>query len=198
MTPDSSADSTRRRDPYAAMQPMARPPFGAITQPLDPKRFDGRHIYDLRYKANGQGFVPGPREARVWRPAQIWVQKLDGVGEAPARLGLVLAPRRNACRPTASGSRSWPIPRCARTRSSRRSAIRSRGCRTTPSATRHRATRRTSSSCRSRAGSRAASRRSSANESDLAWSPDGKRISFVSAPARVASQPHLHRRRRRR
>jgi dipeptidyl aminopeptidase/acylaminoacyl peptidase len=36
VTPDSSADSTRRRDPYAAMQPMARPPYGAITQPLDP------------------------------------------------------------------------------------------------------------------------------------------------------------------
>src|SRR6186713_206417 len=29
VTPDSSADSTRRRDPYAAMQPMARPPYGA-------------------------------------------------------------------------------------------------------------------------------------------------------------------------
>src|SRR5688572_29669445 len=33
VTPDSAADSTRRRnDPYSAMQAMARPPFGAITQ----------------------------------------------------------------------------------------------------------------------------------------------------------------------
>jgi dipeptidyl aminopeptidase/acylaminoacyl peptidase len=32
----------------------------------------------MRHKANGQGFIPGLREARVWRPAQIWVQKLDG------------------------------------------------------------------------------------------------------------------------
>ena len=74
VTPDSAADSTRRRDAFSAMQPMARPPYGSITQPLDTKRFDGRHITDMRYKANGQGFVPGPREARVWRAAQIWIQ----------------------------------------------------------------------------------------------------------------------------
>ena len=65
VTPDSSADSTRRKDAFSAMQPMACLPFGAITQPLDPKRFDDRHIYDMQYKANGQEFVPGPREARV-------------------------------------------------------------------------------------------------------------------------------------
>ena len=53
VTPDSAADSTRRRDPFSAMQPMARPPYGAITQPLDLKRFDGRYIYDMRHKANG-------------------------------------------------------------------------------------------------------------------------------------------------
>ena len=30
-------------DPFGRMQPMARPPFGAITRPVDPARFDGRH-----------------------------------------------------------------------------------------------------------------------------------------------------------
>jgi hypothetical protein len=59
VTPDSSADSTRRRDPYAAMQPMARPPYGAVTQPLDPKRFDGRHIYDMPVQGERPGIRSG-------------------------------------------------------------------------------------------------------------------------------------------
>lgn len=65
-------------DPFAEMQPMARPPFGSITKPLDPDRFDGRHVLDLPYKANGRGFVPNRREARRYRPSQIWVKGLDG------------------------------------------------------------------------------------------------------------------------
>ncbi|HET9276098.1 MAG TPA: hypothetical protein VFN96_08510, partial [Gemmatimonadales bacterium] len=69
---------TTRRDPFDRMQAMARPPYGAITRPLDPARFDGRHIVDLPYKANGRGFIPNPREARRDRPAQIWVRPLDG------------------------------------------------------------------------------------------------------------------------
>jgi dipeptidyl aminopeptidase/acylaminoacyl peptidase len=68
----------RGTDPYAPMQSMARPPFGAITRPLDPKRFDGRHIVEMRYKANGQGFLPGPRERPQARPLQLWVHPLDG------------------------------------------------------------------------------------------------------------------------
>lgn len=44
--------------PFAAMPPMARPSPAAITAPLDPARFDGMHITDTRYKANGNGFVP--------------------------------------------------------------------------------------------------------------------------------------------
>lgn len=67
-------DGARESDPYGRMQPMARPPFGAITRPVDPARFDGRHITETRYKANGQGFLPGPREARVVRPQQLFTQ----------------------------------------------------------------------------------------------------------------------------
>ena len=69
-----SAAGARDADPYGRMQPMARPPFGAITKPVDPARFDGRQITDARYKANGQGFLPGPREARVIRPLQLFTQ----------------------------------------------------------------------------------------------------------------------------
>jgi dipeptidyl aminopeptidase/acylaminoacyl peptidase len=73
------ADSARNvNDPFGKMQPMARPPFGAITKPADPARFDGRHIYDMRFKSNDQGYVPGRREVRKWYPAQIWVQAFDG------------------------------------------------------------------------------------------------------------------------
>ena len=73
------ADSSRHQDdPYTKMLAMARPPYGAITKPLDPARFDGRHVYDMRYKSNDAGFLAGPREARRWRPAQIWVQSFDG------------------------------------------------------------------------------------------------------------------------
>jgi len=79
---DSIVRDTTQRDPYARMQPMARPPYGSVTKPVDPARFDGRHVHDMRYKSNNAGFVPGAREARRWRPAQIWVQSFDG---APKR-----------------------------------------------------------------------------------------------------------------
>ncbi|MCE9602363.1 MAG: S9 family peptidase [Gemmatimonadetes bacterium] len=79
VTPDTSAAGPRAAgardaDPYGRMQPMARPPFGAITKPVDPARFDGRQITETRYKVNGQGFLPGPREARVVRPLQLFTQ----------------------------------------------------------------------------------------------------------------------------
>lgn len=61
-------------DPFARMQPMARPPFDAITRPTEPTRFDGRHVVDMTYKSNGAGFVPGRATARTWRPQQVWRQ----------------------------------------------------------------------------------------------------------------------------
>jgi dipeptidyl aminopeptidase/acylaminoacyl peptidase len=61
-------------DPYTAMKPMARPPFGSLTRPLDPKRFDGMHVVEFPYKANGRGFLPNRREARKWEAAQIYKQ----------------------------------------------------------------------------------------------------------------------------
>jgi len=63
-----------RDDPFARMRPMARPPFGSITEPVNPRRFDGMQIVDFPYKANGRGFLPNRREAREWNPSQIWKQ----------------------------------------------------------------------------------------------------------------------------
>ncbi|HET9425319.1 MAG TPA: hypothetical protein VFO55_08115, partial [Gemmatimonadaceae bacterium] len=45
-------------DPFGKMAPMARPPQNAITKPEHPDRFDGMHITDAGYKANGRGFIP--------------------------------------------------------------------------------------------------------------------------------------------
>ena len=66
------ASASAGSDPYRAMPATARPPFGAITRPLDPDRFDGRHIVDTGYKRNGAGYVPNAREERQIRPAQIF------------------------------------------------------------------------------------------------------------------------------
>jgi hypothetical protein len=110
------ADTTKRpADTWNGMPPMARPPFGSITQPLDAKRFDGRHVVDIRYKANGQGFLPGAREARVIRPSQLWIQATDG---SPKRIidTTRYSRRSPAVSPTASGLPTSPIPKCGLTR----------------------------------------------------------------------------------
>lgn len=51
---------------------MNTPPYGAITKPVDQARFDGRQIVNFPYKANGVGFVPNAANAPVRpRPQQI-------------------------------------------------------------------------------------------------------------------------------
>ncbi len=49
---------------------MNTPPFGSITKPVDQARFDGRHIVNFPYKANGVGFVPNSASAPVRPRAQ--------------------------------------------------------------------------------------------------------------------------------
>ena len=72
--PARTDTAPRAADPFARMQPMAKPTFDAITRPADPVRFDGRHVTDMSYKVNGAGFVPGRGVARTWRAQQIWTQ----------------------------------------------------------------------------------------------------------------------------
>src|SRR5690606_24236075 len=68
----------------SAIPPMARKPPSAITGPLDPRRFDGMHITDTRYKANGRGFVPstgrGNQPSGDPSPMQIFIDRKDGAG----------------------------------------------------------------------------------------------------------------------
>jgi dipeptidyl aminopeptidase/acylaminoacyl peptidase len=66
-----------RDDPYARMPPMARPPLGSVTRPVDSRRFDGMQIVDFPYKRNGSGFIPNRREPREWNASQIWRQASD-------------------------------------------------------------------------------------------------------------------------
>ena len=76
---DSLADSTAKgKDPFDAMGASARPPFGAITRPIDPKRFDGRHVVDMTYKTNNGGFLPNRKAARNYKASQLWIQPFDG------------------------------------------------------------------------------------------------------------------------
>ena len=56
--PESTTVNVNSNDPFAKMLPMARPPVNSITKPLDPARFDGRHITDERYRTNDGGYQP--------------------------------------------------------------------------------------------------------------------------------------------
>jgi dipeptidyl aminopeptidase/acylaminoacyl peptidase len=83
---------------YGRMLPMARPPVNSITKPVDPARFDGRHITDEGYKTNDGGFRPstgrGGRGAGApgggrggaapagTVPAQLYIQRSGGERKA--------------------------------------------------------------------------------------------------------------------
>ena len=64
-------------DPFASMG-QSRPPYGAITRPADPKRFDGRQIVDFPFRANDAGYLPVRTGPRQFNPSQVFVQALDG------------------------------------------------------------------------------------------------------------------------
>ena len=75
--PDRPMRPATTNDPYGAMG-QSRPPYGAITRPADPKRFDGRQIVDFPFRANDQGYLPvrtGPRE---FIADQLFIQASDG------------------------------------------------------------------------------------------------------------------------
>ena len=178
---------TTRRDPFARMQPMARPPFGAITSPLDPARFDGRHIVEVPYKSNGPGFLPNPREARTYRAAQIWVRPLDG---GPKQAITRTAYSHQNVRVSPDGQ--W-IAFTADPRLRPDSAVRAER----DSLSRLRYDARRDEAPRNDAdifvmpaagGEPRRITHGPGNEGPLAWSPDSKRIAYVAAPARTASR----------
>jgi len=175
-----------RNDPYNKMQPLARPPFGAITKPTDAARFDGRHFTDMRFKSNNDGYVPSPREARSWRPAQVWVQGFDG--SAKKKITNTRYSHRNV---TVSPDGQW-IAFVADSRLRPDSVVdleRDSLAKLPYNAKRDEVERNESDiyvlpiaggTPRKVADFMGA-------EAYLSWSPDSKRISFISAPSRVKS-----------
>jgi dipeptidyl aminopeptidase/acylaminoacyl peptidase len=185
---DSARSDSARRDPFAGMQRMARPPFAAVTRPVDPKRVDGMHVGDMRYKANGQGFLPSAREARKYRPSQIWKQRFDGskkqlVGDSTlySRRGAAVSPDGRwvafiadpALRPDsvveAERDSLARLPYDAK----RDEAPRNDGDVFVVSID---------------GGEPRRLTRANGTEGDLAWSPDGKRLAFIASPTRTKSQ----------
>ena len=185
-TPDSGGAASP--DAVSGAPPMARPPFGSITSPLEPKRFDGRHITEMRYKSNGPGFLPGPREARVYRPTQVWMQSFE-LGAKKRLVDSTVYSRHGA---SVSPDGQWiaftadPTLRPDSVVEAERDSL----ARLPYDAKRDEQPRNDADVFVMPAMGGAPRRLTSAmgGEGNLAWSPDGKWISFASSPARVASQ----------
>lgn len=180
------ADSAAKGDPYEKMPAMARPPFGAITTPLDPARFDGRHVVDFPYKANGRGFLPGLRTARQYRPAQLWLRPLDG---GPKRQ-LTSAAWSHA-NPAVSPDGQW-VAFTADPRLRPDSVVRAERDslgRLPYDARRDEAPRNEQDIFVMPVAGGAPRRLTTqdGSEGDLAWSPDGTRLAFISRVTRTAS-----------
>lgn len=189
---DEGRDSTRTRenDPFGRMQPMARPPFGAITKPLDARRFDGRHIVDVGYKANGRGFVPNPREARTYRVQQVYLQEFGDT--AKKQLTSTLYSHRNVVVSPDGGSIAFIAD--ARLRSDSVVQAERDSLALLPyDAARDEAPRNDADIFVMPSGGGEPRRVAElmGAERNLAWSPDGRKLAFVSSAGR-AKQSKLY------
>jgi dipeptidyl aminopeptidase/acylaminoacyl peptidase len=184
-----SAKAAKAADPFEKMPATARPPFGALTRPLVAARFDGRHVVDMGYKANGRGFLANRREARRWRPAQLWRRGFDGspkrqlTSTAYSHRGVTVSPdgRRVAFLADAE-LRPDSVVDAERDSLARLPFDRARD--ETP---RNDVDVFVLDLDRANATPRRVARWTGA-ENDLAWSPDSRRLLFVGRPARTASQ----------
>lgn len=180
----------RTADPFASMGPLARPPYGAITRPVDPRRFDGRQITDLRFKSNDSGFVASLPHARRYTPSQIWIQSFDG---SPKRmLTNTFYSHRDA---VISSDGKWiafvadPMLRPDSAVQAERDSL----ARLPYDAVRDERERDDADvfvvpSDGSTDAMPIRVTKSEGAKRSLAWSPDSKSISFISAPSRVKSQ----------
>jgi len=180
------ARDTTKRDMYGRMQAMARPPFGAITWPVDPARFDGRHVTEMVYKSNNAGYLPGPREARRYQAAQIWSRDIA----TGAKKQLTSGPYSHRS-VAVSPDGQW-IAFVADVRLRSDSALRAErdSLGMLPyDAKRDEAPRNDSDIYVMPAAGGTPRRITTANgdEGQLTWSPDSRRIAFTASPTRTAS-----------
>ncbi|WP_373062044.1 prolyl oligopeptidase family serine peptidase [Gemmatimonas sp.] len=173
-------------NPFARMQPMAKPTFDAITRPVEPTRFDGRHVTDMSYKVNGVGFVPGRADARSWRPAQLWRQTVGDT--AKQQLTTTLYSHRS---PEVSPDGKW-IAFVADARLRSDSAIdleRDSLARLPYNRARDEVDRNDNDLyvMASTGGTPRKVREWMGTESDITWSPDSKQLAFVGRPSRTKS-----------
>jgi dipeptidyl aminopeptidase/acylaminoacyl peptidase len=185
-TTRAAQDSTRR-DPFARMQALARPPFGAITSPVDPARFDGRHLTEMQYKGNGIGFIAGPREARSYHAIQIWMRPTGGGPKK--QLTNDVYSHQNV---TVSPDGQW-IAFVADSRLRSDSTVRAERDslgKLPYDAKRDEAARNDVDIFVIPAAGGTPRRVTTANgnEGQLTWSPDSRRIAFVASPLRASSQ----------
>lgn len=173
-------------DPFAQQQPMARPPFDAITRPAMPTRFDGRHVVDMTYKNNGTGFVPGRRTARAWRPQQLFRQAVGDT--AKQQLTTVAYSHRS---PVVSPDGRW-IAFIADVRLRADSMVdmeRDSLAKLPYDKVRDEAERNDADIyvIDANGGTPRKVAEWMGAESDLTWSPDGKQLAFIGRPARTKS-----------
>ena len=173
-------------DPFAQQQPMARPPFDAITRPAMPTRFDGRHVVDMTYKNNGTGFVPGRRTARGWRPQQLFRQAVGDT--AKKQLTTVAYSHRS---PVVSPDGRW-IAFIADVRLRADSMVdmeRDSLAKLPYDKVRDEAERNDADIyvIDANGGTPRKVAEWMGAESDLTWSPDGKQLAFIGRPARTKS-----------
>ena len=207
ITPDSTAapdSGAQKADPWAKMMATARPPEGAVTRPVDAARFDGRHVVEMSHKSNDRGYLPNRSGPRSWRPLQLWMQSLDGsprrqLTSSPySHFGAAVSPdgrwiafaADTALRAdsvvTAERDSIATLPydraRDERAPNDVDVYVVAVACLTQGGGT--------AGEGAPGAGARCAPRRvtrAPGNESDLAWSPDGRRIGFIARPTRTRS-----------
>jgi dipeptidyl aminopeptidase/acylaminoacyl peptidase len=193
---DEDSTASTANDPYAKMGPLARPPYNAVTKPENPARFDGKQIVDMNYKTNGNhDFNAGPRVApRVQAPvvAQIYIQR--GSAERKAITSAKYSHRDVVVSP--DGKWIAFTADAALRSDSAVTAERDSVAKLTPDRKRDEMPRNdTEIFILPVAGCEAASAECTprkisyvGNETELAWSPDSKRIAFVGQPARFKNQ----------
>jgi dipeptidyl aminopeptidase/acylaminoacyl peptidase len=183
---DPEGENAERDDPFARMPATARPPWGSVTEPMNPRRFDGRHIVDFPYKGNGRGFLANRREPREYDATQVWRQAFGDT--AKSMLTETRYSHRNA---TVSPDGRWiafvadPDLRPDSVVQAERDSL----ARLPYDAERDEAARNDADVFVMPAEGGEPRRLTSMNgsEGSLAWSPDSERLAFVSSLERTSS-----------